>query len=73
MIFFFDEMMGFLKGLCSFINKFCICIFCMVLFLYDIIYNILENCCCFFFGYVEIDVYYEVLDFDYIVDMKLDN
>lgn len=26
-----------------------------------------------FFGYVEIDVYYEVLDFDYIVDMKLDN
>lgn len=27
----------------------------------------------FFFGYVEIDVYYEVLDFDYIVDMKLDN
>lgn len=25
------------------------------------------------FGYVEIDVHYEVLDFDYIVDMKLDN
>lgn len=24
-------------------------------------------------GYVEIDVHYEVLDFDYIVDMKLDN
>lgn len=67
-------MMGPPKGPCSFINKSCTCISCMVSFSYDIISIIYRKIVLvFFFGYVEIDVHYEVLDFDYIVDMKLDN
>lgn len=39
-IFSFDEMMGPPKGPCSFINKSCTCISCMVSLSYDITYNI---------------------------------